>query len=51
MTDKIVKTWKAGPEDRAVLKALKAARVKKNESERVRAGLRALARERGVGVE
>ena len=49
-TDKIVKTWKASPEDQAVLAALKRARVKTNESERVRAGLRALAKEKGIVI-
>jgi hypothetical protein len=48
MTDKIVRTWKASPEDMRVLKALKKARVEKTESDRVRAGLRALAEKKGV---
>jgi len=43
-----VKTWKASTDDIAVLKALKKAKVERNESDRVRAGLRALAREKGV---
>ncbi len=45
-----VKTWKASPDDIRVLKALKKAKVEKNESDRVRAGLRALAREK-LGTE
>ena len=50
MTAKTVHTWKSGPEDDRVLKALKKAKVERNESDRVRAGLRALAREKGVIV-
>jgi hypothetical protein len=44
-------TWKASPEDVEVLKALRKGRVERNESQRVRAGLRALAREKGVVVD
>jgi hypothetical protein len=51
MTDLIVHCWKAYPEDLAVLKALKRAKVCRNESERVRAGLRALAEKKGVKYE
>jgi hypothetical protein len=50
MTDKIVKSWKATPEDMVVLKALKKAKVESNESDRIRAGIRALARENGVSI-
>ncbi|MCK9593582.1 MAG: hypothetical protein M0Q91_16385 [Methanoregula sp.] len=50
MTAKTVHTWKAGAGDDRVLKALKKAKVEQNESDRVRAGLRALAREKGVTV-
>jgi hypothetical protein len=46
--EKIVRTWKASPDDMAVLKALKKAKVEDNESDRVRAGIRALARERSI---
>lgn len=45
-----VKTWKASDEDLTVLKALKKAKVERCESDRVRAGLRALAKERGVMI-
>ena len=45
-----IKVWKAQPGDLAVLKALKKAKVEDNESARVRAGLRALAREKGVEI-
>jgi hypothetical protein len=45
-----VKTWKTSPEDIRVLKALKKAKVEKNVSDRIRAGLRALAREKGVEI-
>jgi len=51
MTDKVVHSWKATPADIAVLKALRKGRVERNESQRVRAGLRALAREKGVVVD
>jgi hypothetical protein len=45
-----VHVWKAQPGDLVVLKALKKAKVEENESARVRAGLRALAREKGVKI-
>ena len=45
-----VRTWKASEEDLKILRALKKAKVEKNESDRVRAGLRALAREK-LGTE
>jgi hypothetical protein len=45
-----IHTWKASEEDLRILKALKKAKVEKNESDRVRAGLRALAREK-LGTE
>lgn len=47
-TDKVVRTWKASPADMVVLAGLKAAGVEQTESDRVRAGLRLLARENGV---
>ena len=48
MTDKIVRSWKASPEDIALLSALEAANVEKSESARVRAGLRLLAKRNKV---
>jgi len=45
-----VHAWKASPEDMKVLKALKKSRVEKTESDRVRAGLRALAEKKGVNI-
>ena len=50
MTAMPIKTWKASPEDLRVLAALKRAKVEKNVSDRIRAGLRALAREKGVEI-
>jgi len=50
MTNKVVKTWKSDPDDRRLLAALKKAKVEKNESSRVRAGLRSLARENGIVI-
>ena len=50
MTDKVVHTWKAGPEDRAILAALELARVGPNESDRVRAGLRLLMKKNHIRV-
>jgi len=47
-TDKIVRSWKASPDDMRVLVALEEASVEISESDRVRAGLRALAREKGI---
>ncbi|HOX36297.1 MAG TPA: hypothetical protein PLO06_11435 [Methanoregulaceae archaeon] len=47
-TDKIVRTWKASPEDMQVLGKLRAVNVEQTESDCVRAGLRALAREKRV---
>jgi hypothetical protein len=49
-TDKIVRTWKASPDDMEILILLKKARVEDSETARVRAGLRALAREKQVVV-
>jgi len=49
-TDKIVRSWKASPEDQEILSALKKAKVGRCESDRVREGIRALARENGVKV-
>ena len=49
-TDKIVRSWKAAPEDQAILAALKKAKVGRCESDRVREGLRALAKENGIKV-
>ena len=43
-----VRTWKAAEEDIRILDALSDACVEDSESARVRAGLRALAREKGV---
>lgn len=50
MTDKTVHSWKAAPEDEALLDALKRAKVEQSESARVRAGLRLLAKKHGVKV-
>jgi hypothetical protein len=45
-TDKIVRSWKASPEDMMILDALEKAKVERCESDRVRAGLRLLAKKR-----
>jgi hypothetical protein len=50
MTDKIVHSWKADPEDRALLSALEECNVERSESARVRAGLRLLAKKYKVIV-
>jgi hypothetical protein len=50
MSDKTVHSWKAAPEDEAVLTALWAAGVERSESAMVRAGLRVLAKKHGVKV-
>jgi hypothetical protein len=42
-TDKIVRSWKASPEDMDILNSLKEAQVEASETARVRAGLRLLA--------
>jgi hypothetical protein len=45
MVKMVVRSWKASNDDLALLKALKKAKIQSCESDRVRAGLRALARE------
>jgi len=47
-TDKVVHSWKASPEDVKILDSLKDAKVEENETARVRAGIRLLAKERQV---
>ena len=47
-SDKIVRSWKASPEDMALLVALDKAKVERCESDRVRMGLRLLAKKRKV---
>jgi hypothetical protein len=49
-TNKIVRSWKASPEDQEILAALKKAKVGRCESDRVREGIRSLARENGIKV-
>jgi hypothetical protein len=46
ITAGVVKSWRLSKDDILLLKALKKAKVEKNVSDRIRAGLRALARER-----
>ena len=50
MTDKTVHSWKASPEDEAILSALEECNIEASESARVRAGLRLLAKRNGVKV-
>jgi hypothetical protein len=50
MTNLKVRSWKAAPEDMALLKALEECNVEDSESARVRAGLRLLAKTNRVVI-